>query len=383
MYGHPLMRTYIVSDSEAFTAKIREVLLREGWDCPAAHVLSVDLAVQHLRKARVDMVLAALEPDHERALPVLRQLRGAVSGRLLAIGPAESKLILRALREGADLYLDQAELEPELLAAFARFPVEAGSQAEPGRLISLLAASGGSGSSTLAVNVAAVLAKQHQTCALLDLKLHGGDLATLLDLKPTHTLADLCQNAARIDRVMLERSLVRHESGIHLLAPPHNFADKDIVEPEAVRQVLTLARAGFPYVLVDHDRSFREEQLHVLRQADVILLVLRLDIPSLMNVRWTLEHLERLGIDKHHVRVVANRYGQPKELPANKAEKALGSKFFHYIPDDPRTINQAVNSGIPAILDAPSAQVSRSIMQLAISINGHHQKHGRDVGVMG
>jgi pilus assembly protein CpaE len=368
------MRSFIVSDYEPVTVKIREVLLREGWDCPASHMLSLDLAVQHLSKVRADMVLAVLEPDHERGLPVLRQLRNTVPGRLLAVGPAESKLILRALREGADLYLDAAELEPELLAAFARFPVEAGSHGEPGRLISVLAPSGGSGSSTLVVNVAAVLAKQHHSCALLDMKLQGGDLAALLDLKPTHTLADLCQNAARMDRLMLERSLVRHESGIHLLAPPQNFADVGFVEPDAIRQVLTLARAGFPYVVVDHDHSFREEQLQVLRQADVILLVLRLDIPSLVNVRRTLDHLERLGINRERVRLVANRYGQPKELPAGKAEKAIGSNIFHYIPDDPKTINRAVNSGIPAVLDAPSARVSRSISQLATSINGHHPK---------
>jgi Flp pilus assembly CpaE family ATPase len=96
-------------------------------------------------------------PDRERALGVLRLLRSLTSGRLLTLGPAESKLILQALREGADLYLDEAELESELLAALARFPVEPGSQAEPGRLICLLAPSGGSGSSTLAVNVATLL----------------------------------------------------------------------------------------------------------------------------------------------------------------------------------------------------------------------------------
>jgi pilus assembly protein CpaE len=369
------MRVFIVSDFEPITVKAREVLLREGWDCPAAHVLSFDLAVQHLAIVRPEMILTVLRPDTEQGLQVLRQLRSVASARLLAVGPAESKLILRALREGADLYLDEAELETELLAAFARFPVEASSQVEPGRLITLLAPSGGSGSSTLAVNVAAVLAKDHKSCALLDLKLQTGDLAVLLDLKPTHTLADLCQNAARMDRVMLERSLVRHKSGIHLLAPPQSFADLVHIKPEGVRQAVTLMRGAFPYVVVDLDHSFREEQTQVLRQADVILLVLRLDIPALLNARRSLDHLERLGVGKEQVRLVANRYGQPKELPAAKAEKALGAKILHYVPDDPKTINQATNSGVPAVLDAPSARISRSIAQLATSINGRPSNH--------
>jgi pilus assembly protein CpaE len=363
------MRAFVVSNLEALTVKVREILLREGWDCPAAHVLALDLAAQHLTNDRPDIVVVVLGPDPERALGVLRS---SIVGRLLAIGPAESKLILRALREGADLYLDESELETELLAAFARFPVEAGSQAEPGRLITLLAPSGGSGSSTLAVNVAAVLAKEHKSCALLDLKVGAGDLAALLDVKPTHTLGDLCQNAARMDRVMLERSLVRHASGIHLLTPPQAFADIKHVTPDGVRQALTLARAAFPYVVVDVDHSFREEQLQVLRQADLILIVLRLDIPSLVNVRRTMDHLERLGVSRERFHLVANRYGQPKELPAAKAEKALGTKILHYIPDDPKTINRATNSGVPAVIDAPSARISRSIAQLAVSINGRH-----------
>src|SRR5262249_30305818 len=211
-------------------------------DCPAAQVLTLELAAEQLTNARPELVVTVLQPDPERSLQLLRQIRTGTPGRLLALGPAESKLILRALREGADLYLDEADIEGELVAAFARFPIAPGSQAEPGRLISLLAPSGGSGSSTVAVNVAVLLAKEHKRCALLDLKLEGGDLAALLDLKPTHTLADLCQNAARMDRLMFEGSLVRHESGLHLLAPPQRFADIAAINVEGVRQALALAR---------------------------------------------------------------------------------------------------------------------------------------------
>jgi pilus assembly protein CpaE len=368
------MRAFIASDYEPLTIQVREILLREGWDCPASHVLALDLAAEKLAHARPDLILAILRPNPERSLLFLRQLRNGITGRLLALGPAESKLILRALREGADLYLDEADIEGELLGAFTRFPVAAGSQAEPGRLIGLLAPSGGSGSSTVAVNVGIVLAKEHKSCALLDLKTEGGDLAALLDLKPTHTLADLCQNAARMDRVMLEGSLVHHQSGIHLLASPQHLADIAAVHPDGVRQALALARAAFPYVVADLGYSFRDEQVQVLRQADVVLVVLRLDIPSLVNTRRTLDHLERLGVAKDRIHLVANRYGQPKELPAGKAEKALGTKIFHYLPDDPKTINQATNSGIPAVLDAPSARISRSFVQLATSVNGHHEE---------
>jgi pilus assembly protein CpaE len=369
------MLAYVVSDHQQSALKVRERLLHEGVNCPAANLLTLDLAVQQLTGSRADMVVVVLSPDIETALSVLHGLRSAVHARLLALGPAaESKLILRALRNGADQYLDEEDPAAELASVVKRLKTEAGVESEPGRLVVILGPSGGSGSSTLAANVATVLAKEHTSCVLLDLKLEAGDLAALLDLKPTHTLAELCMNSSRLDRVMFERSLVRHASGVHLLAPPRNYADIGQVTADGIRHTVAMARLLFPYVVADLDHSFREEQLMVLRQADVIVLLLRLDFTSVRNVRKTLEHLERLGIDKGRIQVVVNRYGQAKEVPAAKAEEALGVKILHYIPDDPKTVNRANNSGIPVVLEAPSAKVSKSVVRLAHSVNGRIKK---------
>ena len=283
-------------------------------------------------------------------------------------------MVLRTLRAGASDYVDDGELEVELRSALGRLRTDVSAQAEPARTIAVLAPSGGSGSSTLAVNVATHLAKEHQTALLLDLKLQAGDLTALLDLKPTHTLADLCQNAAHMDRTMLERSLVRHGSGVHLLASPRTFGDVALVSPDGVRQALNLGRMLFPYVVIDLDHSFGPEQVQALRLADVVLLVLRLDFTCLRNTQRTLDHLEQLGVARDRVRVVVNRYGQAKEVPAAKAEEALGVKIFHYVPDDPKTVNRANNNGVPVLLESPSAKVSRSLAKLAHSVNGRHQK---------
>ena len=67
---------------------------------------------------------------------------------------------------------------------------------------------------------------------------------------------------------------------------------------------------------------------------------------------------------------MVNRYGRAREVPRGKAEDALGMKILHYIPDDPKTINRANNNGVPVVLEAPSAKVSRSLTRLAASVNG-------------
>jgi pilus assembly protein CpaE len=138
---------------------------------------------------------------------------------------------------------------------------------------------------------------------------------------------------------------------------------------------LNLARAVFPYVVVDSDHGYDEVQVSALRHADVIVLVLRLEFTALRNARRAIDYLEHLSIDKNRVRLVVNRFGRPKEVPAAKAEEALGVKIFHYIPDDPRAVNRANNNGVPFVLEAPSAKVSRSVTRLAMSVNGAHKSH--------
>ena len=328
---------------------------------------------------RFDLIVVALPANPERSLALLDWLGKMPrqhGERVLAIGPAaDPKLVLRALRGAVDDYLDQDELESELIAALGRWRASMAMQDEAGRVIAVLAPSGGSGSSTLAANLATVLAKQHKSSVLIDMKLQSGDLAALLDLKPTFTLADLCQNVARLDRTLFERPLVRHSSGVSLLAPPRHFDDIARITSDGVHQALNLAKAPFPYVLIDLDHSFRPEQVEVIQQADLILLVLRLDFASLRNTRRALEYIELLGISRERIRLVVNRHGQPKEVPAGKAEEVLGMKVFHYVPDDPRSVNRANNNGVPVVLEAPRAAVSRSMTKLAQGVNGRPPKH--------
>jgi pilus assembly protein CpaE len=367
------MKAFVISDHEPTTRRIREALLRNGHDCPAANVLTLGQAADRLAHAQPELVILALGPHPELAQEVLAQIHQVSPSPVLAVGPTgDTRLVLRALRSGAEDFIDEAEVDGELPAAIARLRRGAGGQAEPARTIAVLAPSGGSGSSTLAVNIATVLAKKYQRTLLVDLKLHAGDLAPLLDLRPTHTLAELCQQAAHMDRTMFERSLARHDSGVHLLAPPRFLTDVAYVTPDGLRQTLTLARTLFPFVVLDLDHSFGPEQELVLRQADIILLVLRLDFTCLRNTQRVFEYLDQLGVDRGRVRVVVNRYGQAKEVPAGKAEEALGVKVHHYVPDDTKTVNRANNSGVPVVLESPSAKVAKSLTALAASVNGRH-----------
>jgi pilus assembly protein CpaE len=272
--------------------------------------------------------------------------------------------VLRALREGAMEYLDQGELLTELSGALKRLDASGTS----GRIIGILAPGGGSGSSTLSVNVATTLTQKFQSCALIDLKLEAGDLAPLLDLKPNHTISDLCQNIDRLDFSLLQGCLATSKNGVQLLAAPARIADIASVTPEAVGLILSLIARHFPFVVMDLDHSFRPEQRRALLQADLIVLVLRLDFISLHNARITLDFFQEIGISRDKVRFVANRVGEPNQLSEAQAESSLGMKFFQLIPEEPKTVNRANNNGIPVVEQSPATKVSRSMVELALNL---------------
>ena len=371
------MQAFLLCDDRTTASQVRMILCREGVDCPEAHVITYADAARKLARAEPELIVAVLPRELSHCalgIDALASLPHGEATRVIAIGPtSDSKMVIRALRGVVDDYMDLDDLEAELVAALVAIRARQPANQEDARLIAVISAGGGCGTSTLASNVATVLAKEHQTAGLIDLRLESGDLASLMNLKPTYTLADLSQNIDRVDRVFFEKALTKHASGVHLLTPPKQLADVPMVTTEGIRQALSLARGMFPYVVVDLGQCSGETPMDVIRQADVVVLVMRLDFTSLMNARRIMEHLEHMGIAPDKLRVVVNRQGQPKEVPASKVEEALGIKIFHFVPDEPKTVNRANNNGVPVVIEAPSSKVSRSVTKLAHSLNGRHK----------
>ena len=366
------MQAYLVCEDEQLARSIQQVLIRERIECSNSSVFPFSQAVRRQRSGPLDLIIAVLPEDPLRsveALEVLAELPRHERSVVIAVGPAaDAKLVIRALRGVVDDYVDVHELESELIASLAGWRRKWAVDRPEGQLVAVVGPSGGSGSSTIAANLAVLMAKQLGTLALLDLKHETGDLAALLDLKPTYSLADLSRNLDRLDEVLLQRTLVAHPSGVHLLAAPRALGDVEAITAEGLRRSIGLARSSFPSVLVDLDHRFGQGELEVLRQAEVILLVLRLDFNSLKHATRFLDHLDGLGIPLDRVRVIVNKAGQPKEVPLAKAEEALKRKVALTIPDEPKVVNRANNNGVPVVIDAPSSKVAKALVKLAESI---------------
>ena len=365
------MRIFVVGDNESVMSRVRDAVIENRYECPISNVLSLDLATRELAANKPDLTLLILAPDSEVALTYLDQVRPGDWGLLVAIGPSiDAKVVLRAIRTGIDDYVDDAELAVQLKLTLERVGNQLLATAKHGKVIACVSACGGCGATTLAVNLAAALATDSQSAALVDLNLEAGDSAALLDLEPSHTIADLCENLGRADQYLFEKLLEKHQAGIYLLAAPTEYPQISQVTPEGIYKSLVLARAMFPFVIVDIDRPAHSGQAEALVVADRVMLVLRLDFACLRNARRIIDQLEQLGVDPNCVTLVANRQGQPREVPRTKAMAALEVKEMHCIPNDPKNVNLANNMGVPVVIERPSARVSESIRSLAQRLNG-------------
>jgi pilus assembly protein CpaE len=371
------VRVMIAANDELRARQIDELLAKQGLPVASGLVVSLELAADRASRTNPDMLVLVLYNDLETAVATVRQTRSSCNAYIIAVGPAnDARLILRCLHEGADEYLDESRFADDLPGTLARFGAKRnlrGSAPAPGKVISVIGASGGAGASTIAANVAGLLARKDRSCGLIDLRLEAGDLAALLGLAPQHTLAEFCANAGRVDRNVLDQMFTRHSSGLELLAAPWDPRQASVVAPQSLRLLLAMGRGKFHYLVMDLDNRLQDLQVEALWQSDLILVVTRLDFLSVRNARRLLDRLLEMGIEGARLRVVANRYKQPRELPKAHAENALGTKIAHFVVDDAGRVNLSANEGKLVAMQSRWSTISRNFNDLATSLNGQRK----------
>lgn len=343
-----------------------------GLDCPLDHVASVDSSCEMIRELETDpdVVFVTLSPDVDRAVETIEQIRRRCGLRVCAVGAAKDPHeILRVVRAGPEDYIDQdGDLDAQIGDLISRLKAIDRSQSQHGAVMTIVSPSGGSGCTTLAANLAVAQARTHGQSLICDLDMRSGALAPMFNLKPTHSIVDLCGNLRNLDEQMLERSLLKHDSGVHVLAAPQRYSDVQPITSEAAETIVEIAATVFPCVIADLEDFFHREQFRILQMSDAILLVFRLEFNALRNVRRTIEYLEQNGILKERISLVANEFGRPRELSQQQAEDALQNDIAFFVPYEPKVVLPAVNRGVPVLLDARRSKYSRAIQQISEAV---------------
>jgi pilus assembly protein CpaE len=363
-------------DNEALGTALREQLVYAGLSCDSRSVVSLSQLVDRASLEMPHLIVIEQGSSLNESVALIRELATVVPSHIVSIGPADDpRRIMSIMQAGANEYIDSELWQSTLKEAVVRFRTRnltiAGRESMA-HVISVICPIGGGGGSTIAVNVASILARKHESTLLMDLRLETGDLSALLDLHPNFTLADLCSNLERLDDSLFEQILADHSSGIHLLAAPQDRKAVENVTAKGLRRALAFGKRKFPYVVLDLGGAHSAIHHEAISQSDVVAVVVRFDVPSIRNARRCLEQLDALGVDRSKRRIVVNRYGLSRQLTTQQAQDALGCKVDLFLPEDAASVNLAMNSGKPVVSVKPWSKLSRRLVELAGELNGRH-----------
>jgi pilus assembly protein CpaE len=216
-----------------------------------------------------------------------------------------------------------------------------------------------------ATNLATALAKYHsKRTLLLDLDLQFGDAAIMLGIEPDKTIQDLVTAPGELDPEKLAGYTTRHASGLDVLPAPVRPEDAELVTEQKLTRLLEVAKQSYDVIVVDTSPFFHGPMLATLDRTDELLLLCGLDVPTIKNVRLSIQTLELLSFPPDRIKVVLNRANSNVGMKRNEVEAALETKVRFEIPSD-RAVPLAVNRGNPAVLQDAGCDFSRGIRDMA------------------
>lgn len=365
----------LIGEDSLALASLKQQLEKEPSVSVEPRVLSYGEAFDGL-KTRSGSIVAVVDInlDPERAFNVAEQIKQRLPNvRLVMTSPTGAPdTILRAMRSGAEEFLTQPFNWAEVLKSFdtirKKVDVHTSKGSERGHILAISSNKGGVGSTTAATNLAATLVAQKKSVCLVDLVLQFGSVTSFLNIDASYTILDLVKNLKRIDPLFLDGSLVKHASGIRVLAEPFYAEDARRITPADIDEILEVLAQSFDFVVVDTPKEFDDMLALVLDKANLILFITEMDVPSLKSAHRALELFERMGIYDKKIRLILNRYVKSKLMTLESVEKALGVKVFWTLPNNYPVAIAAVNQGLSIQECDPKADISKSYSGLTDAV---------------
>ena len=288
---------------------------------------------------------------------------------------------IQFLEAGADDVMarpfDARELEARVDALLLRFqrsknlaPVTSADGAtmhRARRTIAVYSPKGGVGATTIATNIAiAAVARRPDRVVLVDLALQFGGVATLLNLDPKQTLADVVRDESALrEPEMLRIYAMRHDSGLHVLAAPAAPEAAESVTPAHVTQILKTLLEGYDMIVVDAGSTLDERALAIFEAAEAVILPVTPEIGALKAMHAFLDYLNEVGSVGLKSTFVLNNLFARDILKLRDVESFLGSKMSAELPYDAFLYLKAVNEGVPIVTGAPNSVAAERLIRLS------------------
>ena len=238
-----------------------------------------------------------------------------------------------------------------------------------GKVIVIYSPKGGTGTTTLAVNLAVAFRQDDKKVAIVDGDLQYGDVSVFLNETPKNTIIDLAPRLDELDSELISDFMAVHStSGIKILPPPATPDLADQITGDQFAQLLMMLRQNHDFIIIDTSSYLSEPVQVALETADCIVLVTTPEIPSIKNCNLFLSIIDAGGINRDRIMFIMNRYEHKKSIAPERVGASLHQNIATTIPYDEFYVTNSMNKGVPIVLENKTYPVSKAILLLSTMI---------------
>ncbi len=369
----------VVIDLDEISCRVTQAILQEIPGI-AVHTETQDFAqgLDIIKQLNPEIVILNIYPDQEPVFETARKITQIFPKIDLFITSrqADSIVVIRAMRAGAREFICQPVRKEELITAVSK-AVQRKKQVKHdktsnSKVITILGAKGGVGTTTIAINMATSLALlTKKDVIVVDLNLQFGCAALLLNTKTKYTIFDIVKNIDHIDITLIKKLLPKSSVGVSVLAPPHELESADMITGDHVEQVIMLLRKIYDYIIIDASHVFDDVTIKAMDESDRVLIISSLDVPTIFNTKRCLDLFQKMGYGAEKVSLVINRHSSMDDINFPSMDKVYDYPVFWRLPNqDDESVLTSINKGIPISQMMPNAKISQNITKLVRNFNG-------------
>ena len=324
-------------------------------------ITATDAINQQVPSVQVIMMSVQGETDYLR-----RSMQAGA--REFLIKPFSSDDLINSVRRVHELALTRRQAQPAMATPtpYGQVPQQSGRR-QLGKVITLFSPKGGTGCSTLVVNVAIALQRStHDTkVAVVDACLQFGDVAVLLNLHTDHSFVDLAPHVDEMDCDLLDNVMTPHHSGIKVLLAPPRPEMADQVAPDVVEKVLAMLRTLYTHIVVDTSSTVSDVTLATLDAADRVVVIAVPNIPAIKDAKLFFELTEALEYPPTKTILVLNKTDPHNNIRTEDIQASIKHPIAAQIPLDEPTASLAANQGVPYVMSNRSTKLTQATTVLA------------------
>ncbi len=388
------IRVIIVDDIAETRENVRKLLQFEADIEVIGAAKSGKEGIEFSKEQDPDVVLMDINmPDMDGISATEAILRSQPHVQVIILSvQGDQNYMRRAMLAGARDFLTKPPMADELISAIRRagemaqheraknaqiravpaapgLPTGAGFSLTQGKVITVYSPKGGTGCTTIAVNLALALHNEDTRTTLVDGNFQFGDVAVFINEQGKNTIIDLATRVNELEPEVVEGVMIKHAaSGVHVLAAPSRPEYAEKVSSDQFAQLIDYLRQMYAYVVIDTTPLLNDITLAAIDKSNVIVLVTTQDIPSIKNARLFLDLLQTIGINRERIVFCMNRYDKRIAITPERVGDNLKQSVAAVIPLDERVVVPAVNRGVPFILDNKTQPSARGILSLAESV---------------